>query len=191
MNIQSFESLNEQLEDNESCFLLLYKSGSEQSECAYNRLEALKHSGDSKVLFADVNTVRDIHNRYNISSAPTLLEFDKGKVKNVFKGCQTESFYKSAIERKGFASFSADENGEPPKRVTVYTTPSCTWCNTIKTYFKEKNVNFTEIDVASNPSRAEEMVKKSGQQGVPQTDINGQVVVGFDKNRINMLLDIK
>jgi len=73
----------------------------------------------------------------------------------------------------------------------VYTTPTCTWCNTIKTYFKEKNINFTEINVAADPSRAEEMVRKSGQQGVPQTDINGQVVVGFDKQRINELLEIR
>jgi glutaredoxin len=47
------------------------------------------------------------------------------------------------------------------------------------------------VDVAADPARAEEMVKKSGQQGVPQTDINGQVVVGFDKNRINQLLEIQ
>jgi glutaredoxin-like YruB-family protein len=75
--------------------------------------------------------------------------------------------------------------------VTVYSTPSCSWCTTLKSYFKQNNIRFKDIDVSKDTRAAEEMVRKSGQQGVPQTDINGTMIVGFDKNRINQLLDIK
>ena len=76
------------------------------------------------------------------------------------------------------------------KNVTVYTTPTCSWCTTVKRYLNENGIHYREIDVAADQKAAEEMVKKSGQQGVPQTDINGQVVVGYDKTKINMLLGI-
>jgi glutaredoxin-like YruB-family protein len=76
------------------------------------------------------------------------------------------------------------------KNVVVYTTPTCTWCNTVKRHFQVNGINFREIDVSVNQKVAEEMVRKSGQRGVPQTEINGQIVVGFDKTRLNMLLGI-
>ncbi len=190
MKIDSFNALQKILQDNKRMFLLLHKSGSEQSDCALERILVAKESANTPLFTTDVTTVRDIHTRYNITSAPSLLEFSEGKLMNVIRGCQTEDYYSAALTGTGFSMFTAAE-GKPAKRVTVYTTPSCTWCNTIKTYFKEKNVNFTEVNVAADPKRAEEMVKKSGQQGVPQTDINGQVIVGFDKNRINELLEIQ
>nr|NIU00417.1 NrdH-redoxin [Nitrosopumilaceae archaeon]NIU86828.1 NrdH-redoxin [Nitrosopumilaceae archaeon]NIV65485.1 NrdH-redoxin [Nitrosopumilaceae archaeon]NIX61019.1 NrdH-redoxin [Nitrosopumilaceae archaeon] len=68
--------------------------------------------------------------------------------------------------------------------------PTCTWCNTIKRHLQENRIQFREVDVASNQKAAEEMVRKSGQQGVPQTDINGEIIVGFDKPRIDRLLGI-
>lgn len=189
MVLKSYEQLKQVLQDNEKLFLLIYKSGSEQSDCARDRMEVAGKHSDIPFYFADVNEVKDIHTAYGITTAPSLLEFADRKLRNVIRGCQTESYYASALSGKGFTSIH-QADGKPAKRVTVYTTPTCTWCNTIKTYFKEKNINFTEVNVAADPARAEEMVKKSGQQGVPQTDINGQVVVGFDKNRINELLEI-
>lgn len=170
-------------------FLLLYKAGAEQSECAFERLHAIDEEGKFPVVYIDVTKVTDIHTAYGISTAPSLLEFIEGKLVNIYKGCQTEGFYSAALSGNGFAAILAGE-GKAAKRITVYTTPSCSWCNTLKTYLTENNIRFTEVDVAADQSRAEEMVRKSGQQGVPQTDINGQIVVGFDRNRINQLLDI-
>jgi glutaredoxin-like YruB-family protein len=190
MKIDSFNALEKVLQENEKMFLLLHKSGSERSECALERLLIAKESANSPLFTADVTTVRDIHTKYNITSAPSLLEFSEGRLMNVIRGCQTKEYYNAALTGSGFSLLTAAE-GKPAKRVTVYTTPTCTWCNTIKTYFREKNIHFTEVNVAADQKRAEEMVKKSGQQGVPQTDINGQVIVGFDKNRINELLEIK
>jgi glutaredoxin-like YruB-family protein len=79
----------------------------------------------------------------------------------------------------------------PKKRVTVYSTPSCPWCTTLKNYLKEKNIAFRDVDVSRDMKAAEDLVKRSGQRGVPQTDINGQIIVGFDKPRLNQMLDIK
>jgi len=190
MIVNTLDQLKQVLKQNKQLFLLIYKAGREQSDCAHERILAADKKASIPVFLADVNKVRDIHTEYGITTAPSLLEFSDGKLRNVIRGCQAESYYTSALEGKGFASVQSDD-GKPAKRITVYTTPTCTWCNTIKTYFKEKNINFTEVNVAADPTRAEEMVRKSGQQGVPQTDINGQVVVGFDKKRINELLEIR
>lgn len=189
-NIASFEELKSELKAHPEAFLLIYKQGAEQSDCAMKHIEQADSDGEAVLLLADVSRVRDIHPQFGITTAPALLRFSGGKVKNTYKGCQSGEFYHSVLSGKKFASAPLKE-GKRQKRVVVYTTPSCTWCNTIKTYFRENNVSFTEVDVASNPSKAEEMVKKSGQQGVPQTDIDGQVVVGFDRQRINDLLEIR
>jgi len=72
--------------------------------------------------------------------------------------------------------------------VIVYSTPSCSYCNLAKDYFKKNNIPYTDYNVAVNPSKAEEMVKKSGQMGVPVIDVNGRVIVGFNQNAIESAL---
>lgn len=72
--------------------------------------------------------------------------------------------------------------------VKVYSTPTCPWCTVAKKYLTSKNINFQEVDVSKNREAASEMVKKSGQRGVPVLDINGSIIVGFDQNRIDRLL---
>ncbi|MFN2311144.1 MAG: glutaredoxin domain-containing protein [Spirochaetia bacterium] len=74
--------------------------------------------------------------------------------------------------------------------VTVYSTPSCGYCRKLKDYFKENRVKFSEYNVADDLRRAEEMVKKSGQMGVPVVDINGTVIVGFNKAQIDKALKL-
>ena len=75
--------------------------------------------------------------------------------------------------------------------IKVYSTPTCSWCNVLKTHLRKNGIRFTDIDVSRDPKAAEDLVRKTGQQGVPQTDINGQVIVGFDKDKINRLLEIE
>lgn len=74
--------------------------------------------------------------------------------------------------------------------VTIYSTPTCQYCKMAKAYFKEKGVEYTEYDVAADPSKAEEMINKSGQMGVPVIDINGNITVGFDKPAIDEQLGL-
>jgi len=72
--------------------------------------------------------------------------------------------------------------------VKVYSTPVCPWCHRAKEYLKEKGIKFEDINVAENREAASEMIEKSGQMGVPVLDINGDIVVGFDKERIDRAL---
>lgn len=76
------------------------------------------------------------------------------------------------------------------KRVKVYSTQTCPWCIRAKQFLKENNVSFEDIDVGSNEKAAEEMVQKSGQMGVPVLDIEGEIIVGLDKDRIKQALGI-
>jgi glutaredoxin-like YruB-family protein len=74
--------------------------------------------------------------------------------------------------------------------VIVYTTPTCPWCQALKRYLEERDIPFDEVDVSSNIEAALEMVEKSGQQGVPVVEIDGEIVVGFDRERIDALLGL-
>ena len=190
IQINSYSELTEQLKAKDKTFLLLYKSGSESSECAFNQVdEAGKEISDIHILSADVSLVRDIHPKYKITSVPTLIEFEKGQFKNVVKGCNNASYYKALFEDAVYYA-SVKNNEKPAKRVTVYSTPTCSWCNTLKTYLRQHKVRYADIDVSRDQQAAAEMVRRSGQQGVPQTDINGEMIVGFNKPRINQLLEI-
>ncbi len=74
--------------------------------------------------------------------------------------------------------------------VTVYSTPTCRYCTAAKHYLTKNGVKFREIDVSRDAQAAAEMVRKTGQQGVPVIDVNGTAVVGFDKARLNRALRI-
>lgn len=75
-------------------------------------------------------------------------------------------------------------------QVTIYTTPTCSFCKMTKTFFQEHNVQYTEKDVSADLVAQEEMIKKSGQLGVPVIDIDGQIIVGFEKNALAHALNI-
>ncbi|OGF28291.1 NrdH-redoxin [Candidatus Falkowbacteria bacterium RIFOXYC2_FULL_47_12] len=72
--------------------------------------------------------------------------------------------------------------------VTIYTTPMCTYCRTAKEYFKAHNVAYMEKDVTQDMAAQQEMVQKSGQLGVPVIDVDGQIVLGFDQQKLQKLL---
>ena len=76
-------------------------------------------------------------------------------------------------------------------RVILFTTPSCSWCRTVKQYLRKHEIRFKEVDITRDQRAAQDMVRRSGQQGVPVTLINNRPVVGFNKNEINRLLDIR
>lgn len=74
--------------------------------------------------------------------------------------------------------------------IKIYTTPYCAYCKMAKEYFKSKGIEYTEYDVMSDVPKREEMVKRSGQMGVPVIDIDGHLVIGFDKPKINEYLGL-
>ncbi|MFP4563609.1 MAG: glutaredoxin domain-containing protein [Spirochaetia bacterium] len=72
--------------------------------------------------------------------------------------------------------------------VVVYSTPTCGYCNKAKDYLRSRNVPFQEYNVAQDMRRADEMVKKSGQMGVPVLDVNGKIIIGFNQPEIDKAL---
>ena len=189
--ISSNAELQSELNNSDRSYLLIYKSGSEQSDCAFNNLQQL-NSEDLQVqlLTVDVTKTPDIHQQYQITSAPVLMEFNGDKPVKVIKGCHEPGFFKSLFD-DALYSAAQNENEKTAKRVIVYTTPTCPHCTTLKNYLKEQKVQFRDINVAQDQKMAEAMVKKSGQQGVPQIEINGRIVVGFNKPKIDELLEIR
>ncbi|MFA3781685.1 glutaredoxin family protein [Melioribacteraceae bacterium 4301-Me] len=82
-----------------------------------------------------------------------------------------------------------DTKSQP--KVIIFTTPTCSFCNSAKRYFREKNIRFTEVDVSRDPKAAMDMQRRTGQTGVPVILINNRPIVGFDVPKINSMLNIK
>ena len=74
--------------------------------------------------------------------------------------------------------------------VKIYTTPTCAYCHAEKEFFKENNIAFEERDVFADAKSRQEMIDKTGQLGVPVTDIDGKIVIGFDRSRLKKLLGL-
>ncbi|MFA5745421.1 MAG: glutaredoxin domain-containing protein [archaeon] len=72
--------------------------------------------------------------------------------------------------------------------IQVYSTKTCPYCVMVKQYLKSKNIDFEDIDVNQDHTRALEMIRKSGQQGVPVIDINGKIIIGFNRPEIDSAL---
>jgi len=188
--VKSFAEFKRVLPKKQKNFLLLYKKGLEQSDCAYGNIRAVSDNNDIGIYIADVNLVKDIHSNYQVSSVPALLEFYEEKHLKTVKGCHDKNFFKSILNSSLYSA-SNKSDAKKSKKVVVYTTPTCPHCTTLKNYLKESKINFRDVDVSKDQKMAEQMVKKSGQQGVPQIEINGRVVVGFNKPKIDELLEIR
>ncbi len=76
------------------------------------------------------------------------------------------------------------------KSVKVYSTPTCPWCIRAKQFLQENNIVFENIDVSTNENAVNELMRKTGQMGVPVLDIEGNIIVGFDKEKIKLALGI-
>lgn len=77
------------------------------------------------------------------------------------------------------------------KKVVVYSTPTCPFCVMAKNFLTENNIEFADYDVSTDQAKAQEMIDKSGQTGVPVLDIEGTIIVGFDVEKIKAVLELK
>ncbi|WP_028992455.1 glutaredoxin domain-containing protein [Thermoanaerobacter thermocopriae] len=180
----------EEIKNKEELFMLMFYSNSSQK--SLEALEVIKKFSEDNpkvpVYVVNASEIRDIHPQYGIKVVPSVILFkDKEPWQFVF-GLQNKEYYEKLLIVA--PSKVSDGKGQKVHRVTVYTTPSCPWCNATKAYLRQHNIPFREIDVSKNPSAAAELVRRSGQRGVPQTDIDGTIVVGFDKAKLNQLLGI-
>lgn len=83
----------------------------------------------------------------------------------------------------------ADKKKYP--RILVFTTPHCPYCRATKRYLRQRGIPFKEVDVSRDQAAARDMVRRSGQSGVPVIDVGGKIVVGFDRAKIDRLLGLK
>ncbi len=76
-------------------------------------------------------------------------------------------------------------------RIVLFTTPSCPWCRAVKIYLRQKGFRFREVDVSKDPDAARDMIRRTGQRGVPVLLIGNRPIVGFDREKIDKLLGIR
>ena len=140
----------------------------------------------------DVGVVRGAHKDFGVTAVPTVLSLRDGAVLRQVVGRQSAALYERALVPHGYAGGGGGDEAEGKRAhsVTVYTTPTCSWCTRLKSYLRKQRVNFREVDVSRDTNAAEELVRRSGQRGVPQTDIDGTIVVGFDQQRLDGLLGL-
>jgi glutaredoxin-like YruB-family protein len=76
-------------------------------------------------------------------------------------------------------------------RVIVFSSPTCAWCMRAKTYLKSRGVAFRDVDVSRDPAAARDLVRRTGQMGVPVVEIDGRSIVGFDQAQIDIALGLR
>jgi glutaredoxin 3 len=93
---------------------------------------------------------------------------------------------------KGYGQYEVPKDREDTmdKNIKVYSTATCPHCTRLKEFLKDNDIEFENIDLSSDPAKADEMVEKSGQMGVPVVDIDGEIIVGFDRDAISQKLGI-
>ncbi len=175
--IDSHDEMLGILDEKKKNYILLYKKGSETSDCSYKSIEsALRKMKDMNVAAADVTSVRDIHPIYSVTSVPSLLVFEGKNFVKTVKGCNDENFYHALFESSFYSSTAANSDDTPQKRVTVYSTPTCSWCNTLKTYLKKNGIHFRDVDVSKDLKRS----KGCRSHGSPQRT-TGSAANGYQR----------
>ena len=149
-----------------------------------------KKSDTTPIYSIDASIVKDIHPSYGINSVPAVLTLKNGALGKIVYGLQSKESYEQLLNEVPTLS-TASSKKEKTKTVIVYTTPTCPHCTTIKNYLNKLQIKYREVNVAADQKAAEQLMKKSGQTGVPQTEINGQIVVGADMTKLNRLLGIE
>jgi glutaredoxin-like YruB-family protein len=75
------------------------------------------------------------------------------------------------------------------KEIIIYSTPTCVYCDLAKNFFQEKGIKYTDYDVSTDNEKRQEMVEKSGQMGVPVIFIGKEMIIGFDKDKVEEIID--
>jgi len=188
-NITGNQHLNQIKSEQNLIMVLFYKITSDKSLEVQDILGQMeKRRSDLNIYKVNVNEVRDIHSHYNIQEVPTLLVFRNAEPAEIIKGKQTLNFYEKLLSE---IEISYEDDAEAVgQEVTVYTTPTCQYCDAVKEFLEDKGVNYDEIDVSDDREAAQELMDETGQKGVPQTEIDGEYVVGFDTEQLENLLNI-
>ncbi|MEA2081725.1 MAG: thioredoxin family protein [Elusimicrobiota bacterium] len=190
LEVRSKEDFEGILSSGKGLFLtVFYTESSAKSVKALDVLENFANSNKGvTVCSVDAGKVADIHGVYGINSVPAVLVFKDRRKINVIYGLQTKEYYDALFMDYGA---SGSEGAKKTNRIVVYTSDGCPWCNRAKSYLREQKQVFREVNVSRKPAEADRLVKKTGQTGTPQININGSFVVGFNQARIDSLLGIR
>lgn len=188
--IKSMDELNALKSKHQPFFaVLFYSNSSQRSKEALAILADINRQKPNTPLAAvNVSETRNIHPHFGITSVPTVITLKRDRLIKKLEGLQEKGTYVALLSdapRK-----RSDGSEAPPLRVTVYSSPTCPPCGTVKAYLRKKHVPFRVIDISRDEHAAQEIMNRSGSAAVPQTDINGTIVVGADMARIDELLSV-
>lgn len=191
--VRQIEDLEPVLADTKKTAVVgFFTQSSEKSQAMEPHFKTFagKHP-DVPALSIDVREVPGIHKRFGVTVVPTVIFVRGEKVLKKVEGVHSEDMYERAWLGQGSAQGSGkDESARPRHNVTVYSTPTCSWCTRLKNYLRKRGVQYRDVDVSKDMRAAQALINRSGQTGVPQTDIDGHLVVGFDKVSIDRLLGL-
>jgi len=164
-------------------------SGAAQRALGELKQFAQEHK-DVPVFMVDVQKVKGVHKQFDVARVPTVLAVEKGKVTKSVEGVQSARFY--GLHFAGATpSRAGGSGGTKVRHVVVYSGPGCPACGQLKDYLRRHGVFYREVDISREPRAAEKIARRSGMMAVPQTDINGRLVVGFDRAKLDRLLGIQ
>ena len=180
-----------QTEHREFLVLVFWGKFSDAAQRALAEVETFAQKQDNvPVYVVDVQEVRGLHKEFDVKKVPTVLAVEKGKVTRFIEGVQSARFY--AVHLSGATASRAQGSGQTTvRRVIVYSGPGCPACGQLKTYLRRQGVGFREVDISRDPRAADKIARRSGMMAVPQTDINGRLVVGFNRAELDVLLGIQ
>jgi len=185
--IKNIEHLDQIKKQKEFFILIFYTEKSEKSKEVIKIFEEIKKENRKAEIFSvNATKVKNIHPLFGINTVPTVVAVKNGKISKIICGVQNKQYYQMLLYDAPL------KQGEKRKfkNVIVYTSSNCPWCSTVKSYLRQHGIPFREVDISKDEREAERLIRKSGQMGVPQTEINGKIVVGFDKNKLDSLLGI-
>jgi len=187
--IENPEYVDQVQKKNKNFLILFFYAGfSSPAKRALAEVEQFSEENEEvPVYIVDVEKVRGVHKLFGVRNVPTVVALQKSKVTQKIEGVQSAQFY-----ARFFAGVHSPHHKPGTKtvshRVIVYSGPGCPACGTAKAYLRRRGITFREIDISRNQHAAESLVRRSGQMAVPQIDINGHLIVGFDRLKIDQFL---
>jgi glutaredoxin-like YruB-family protein len=173
---------------NEFLILAFYAKFSSHARRALAEIEQFsKENNQIPVYIIDVERIKGIHKQFGVQNVPTVLLLKKGKVSQRIEGVESAKFYAHVFSGIFFSQYKTGKKAVS-HRVIVYSGPGCPACGTAEAYLRRRGVNFRVVDISRDQHTAERLFRRSGQMAVPQIDIDGHLVVGFNQAKIDRLL---
>ncbi len=184
--------LDEIIKKDGSCMIIVfYSDSSEKSKEALDTLKEIKKENpDAPIFGVNASLVRDIHPVYGIDTVPAVLILKDKKISNIIYGVHDKNYFETLLYDSYALKLPAGKI-KKHHRVIVYTSPTCSWCGAVKSYLIRNSIPFREIDISRDAKAGQDLIRRSGQSAIPQTDIDGKIVVGFDKAKLDSILGIK